>query len=159
MRLCAAFIVLFLFSTSTTLAQDDESSRRSLKGIKGVQVVLDLSPGIAEDSGLTTIGLRTDIEVKLRQASIPVFATGDPQLYVGIKILASSDKATWPYLVMVELHQPVVLTRDSSILAPRAVTWNVLRWGDVGKENLRRLRNEVYDTLDMFINAYLDVNH
>ena len=158
MRLCSALIVLFLLSTSNTRAQDDESSQRSLKGIKGVQVVVDLSPGIEDDSGLTTIGLRTDVALKLQQASIPVLTTGDPQLYVGIKILASGDKSIWPYLVTVELRQPVALTRDPSILVPRAVTWYVVRWGDIGKENLRRLRNEVSDTLDMFIGNYFDVN-
>jgi hypothetical protein len=158
MRPYFAFFVLLLVSSSTTRAQDDDFSRRSLKGIKGVQLVVDLSPGIAEDSGLTAIALRTDIELKLRQASIPVFATGDPYLYVGIAVLPSSDKAIWPYAVMVELHQPVALTRDSSILAPRAITWNVLRWGDVEKQNLRSLRNDVKDTVDMFINAYLAVN-
>jgi hypothetical protein len=158
MRLYSAFIVLFLLSTSATHAQDDDFSRRSLKGIKGVKVVVDLSPGIAEDSGLTTIALRTDIQLKLQQASIAVLATGDLYLYIGIAVVPSSDKATWPYAVMVELHQPVALTRDSSIVAPRAITWNVLRWGDVDKQNLRSLRTDVQDTVDMFINAYLAVN-
>jgi len=40
----------------------------------------------------------------------------------------------------------------------RAITWNVLRWGDVDKQNLRSLRTDVQDTVDMFINAYLAVN-
>jgi hypothetical protein len=158
MRLYSAFIALFLLTTSTTRAQDDDFSRRSLKGIKGVHIVVDLSPGIAEDSGLSTIALRTDIELKLQQASIPVLATGDPYLYVGILVVPSSDKATWPYAVTVELHQPVALTRDSSITVQRAITWNVLRWGDVDKQNLRNLRTDVQDTVDMFINAYLAVN-
>ena len=72
---------------------------------------------------------------------------------------ASSDKATRPYLVTVELRQPVVLARDSFDPGAARRYWNVVRWGDIGKENLRRLRDEVNDTLDIFIGNYFDVNH
>jgi hypothetical protein len=120
MRLYAALIVLSLFTVPTAHAADDENSRITLRGLKGVQIIVNLSRDIEQNGGLTAKAIRTDVELKLRQAAIPVLATADPYLYVAVGIVPASDRVIWPYVIAIELRQPVVLTRDSSTLAPDA---------------------------------------
>jgi hypothetical protein len=160
MRLYTAFVVLFLLLAPIAHAIDSEDTRSSLRGLKGVEVIIDLSPRPeVEQNGLTASAIRTDVELKLRQAGIPVLATegGNPWLGVIINVLPSSG-TIWPYVITVELRQSAFLLRDSSILALGTVTWSVGSFGGVGKQDLRSVRDDAKDQVDKFINAYLAVN-
>lgn len=160
MRLYTAFAVLFLFSVPIAHAIDSQDTRSSLRGLKGVEVIIDLSPRPeAEQNGLTTSAIRTDVELKLRQAGIPVLATegGNPWLGVIVNVVPSSG-TIWPYAITVELRQNAFLLRDSSILALGTVTWSVGAISGVGKQDLSSVRDVVKDQVDKFINAYLAVN-
>jgi predicted secreted protein len=158
MRLYTAPIVLFLFSTPI-LALDTENTRRSLRGLDGVEVLIEPLPTQVEQAGLTTSTVRTDVELKLRQAGIPVFEAnrGSAVLHVNVSVLASRDNV-WPYSVRVEVLQDVALMRDRSIVVILAETWNVAGDGSVGRQNIRNLRDIAKDQVDQFINAYLAVN-
>ena len=158
MRLYTAFVVLSLFSAPIAHALDDENTRPSLRGIKGVKVIVEALPTDAERNGLTKSAIQTDIELKLRQAGIPVLNTGDADLFVSVSILADRDIAIWPFMITVGLGQDGALVRDSSISLPLVVTWEVSSFGHVGKQNLRSVRDNVKDHVDSFINAYLVMN-
>jgi hypothetical protein len=160
MRLFAALVVPFLFSAPIVHADDDENTRPSLRGLTGVAVIIeDLKPEI-EQNGLTLSAIRTDIELKLRQAGIPIIGLvnipGKPFLHISVDVLRS-DRPTWPYAIRVELRQMVSLTRDPAI-SMHTATWDVGSYGTIAKQNLRNLRDSAKDLVDEFINAYLAVN-
>jgi hypothetical protein len=141
-------------------AADDENTRPSLTGLRGVAVIIeDLTPEI-ERNGLTVSAIRTDVELKLRQAGIPIIGLvntpGNPFLHISVDVIRS-DRPTWPYVITVALHQMVFLTRDPSISVHLA-TWDVSSYGTIPKQNLRNLRDSVKDLVDEFINIYLAVN-
>lgn len=160
MRLYAAFATLLVFSAPIAHADDNEASRRSLRGLNGIEVFVGTLPSEVEQNGLTKSAIQTDVELKLRQAGIPVLdpKVGSPWLDVNVNVLSDSNSAIWTWTIRVELHQDAILTRDSSIFAKDAVTWGLGMFGQIGKQNLRSLRDNIKDKVDQFINAYLAVN-
>jgi hypothetical protein len=129
-----------------------------------VVLVETLKPEV-EENGLTKTAIQTDVELKLRQAGIPVLDAKDPKLpklevaalEINVNIVTSSD-GIWVFTVSVALGQNVRLVRDPSIIGVFANTWDVVETGRVGKPNVRELRDLIKDGVDTFINAYLSVN-
>jgi hypothetical protein len=139
-----------------------ERDHLSLRGIKGVRVMVEANP---EQGGSTKGQLQTDIEFRLRNAGIRVFtreeslkAKGSPFLYVNITIMPVSGLSLYVFSILVELYQDVRLERDPSIVVMGASTWSKHYLGAVGKNNLGQIRNRADDLVDMFINDYLSVN-
>lgn len=120
----------------------------------------------AERDGLTTAQIRTDVELRLRKAGIPLRSVGEekrqrgePYLYVNIATLRSSNAPVYAVNVSVELKQDVRLERNPSISCPGAATWQTT--GTVGVFHPSRLadsRKIVQDMTDEFANAYLSEN-
>ena len=159
------FIALFLIlcSTSPAFADDDVSSRESLKGLPGVFVIVqDLEPAI-EQAGLTKADIQMDVELRLRLAGIPVLSRaewittpGGPYLYVNTNVF-NSNNTVWPFSVEISSMQRVILERGSAniFFAP---TWSVTTVGSVGSNKLTQVKDVVKEYVDQFINAYLAVN-
>lgn len=125
----------------------------SLKGIRGVMVVVeDLSEGTLK-LGLTKEAIRTDVELKLRLAGIRILAAnpGEPYLYINVNVLPSGAVAN----VSVALTQPVKLIRDPGIEV-LADTWGheIL----ITHPTTREIRSATKDLVDQFLNAWLSVN-
>ncbi len=161
-RYLAAWMIAELFA-SVLIATDTERDRATLKGLEGVHVIVEELKDDAERDGLTKSAIRTDVESKLRQAGIRVLAEneglstpGSPVLYVNANTLKNDD-GLYAYSIVVQLMQGVTLRRDSSI-SGRAVTWSNGGVGTVGQNTLRKIREDVCDHVDQFINAYLSVN-
>ncbi len=165
-----AFMVgLMLALVSLVLAADDlerldQLQRPSLAGLTGVYVVVeDIEPD-AERDGLAQSTLRTDVELKLRQAGMRVLskdewlaATGFPNLYLNVNTL-KDRMGTYAFCIDLVLKQEVRLTRNPAITF-RGITWEAAGVvGTVGPENLHRVRDHVRDRVDKFINAYLAAN-
>lgn len=163
MRLYAGLAALYLFWPLAVHADDTERSRRALRGLKGVGVVVDgLKPEV-EQNGLTASAIQTDVELKLRQAGIPVLDSdesgkaGSAILEISVSVLTSSDGRS-AYMITVGLDQDANLVRDPSIFTALATTWQVGVLGSIGRPNVRSLRDVVKDLVDKFINAYFAVN-
>lgn len=67
-------VALALVMATGVKAADNEIARSSLKGVKAVKVVIEVSP-IASQNGLTEASIRTDVELKLRLADIGYWIT------------------------------------------------------------------------------------
>ncbi len=163
------FVITCLFvAPGATSASDDELARATLKGLRGVHVIVENIDSEAERAGLAQATLRTDVELKLRQAGIAVlsrteaFATpGKPVLYLDVHARAPRGAASgsYAYSIHLELQQLVVLERNAAmiLLAP---TWSTP--GGVGIVASAQLstvvRENVRDEVDRFINAWLSVN-
>jgi hypothetical protein len=163
MGLYTALFVLFLLSTPLAHALDTEITRRSLRGLKGVEVTIENLPPDVEQNGLTVSVIRTDVELKLRQAGIPVLpaspGTATPYLYVNVSATLDRDRGIWAFVIRAELKQDAVSVRDPSVLLPGVTTWDVGTVGGVTKQSFRTLmRDDVKDLVDQFLNAYLSVN-
>ncbi|MGA2267560.1 MAG: hypothetical protein ABSH44_03720 [Bryobacteraceae bacterium] len=154
--------MFLLLAASVATAVDNEFTRKSLKGLKGVNVLVEPLEAEVEQGGLTKTSIQTDVELRLRQAGITVLtdaenlaAPGSPYLYI---VVLTFRGPQYNYSIGVELCQSVRLERDPSIQIFGATTWSVAGIGGVSRNNPRAIRDDIKDYVDMFINAYLSVN-
>lgn len=158
-RLSRLAMVLLVAAGAATGQSDSEATRRSLKGLEGVRVLVESLSAEAERDGLNETTIQTDVELKLRQAGIRVLTkeTG-PYLYISVNASLQTDFRLYAFAISVEFNQSVRLDRDPDVWIPGAVTWRVGGVGSVGQFKLRQLRDSIRDYVDQFINAYLSVN-
>jgi hypothetical protein len=159
----ALMLIVALQFCSVVMAQNDsKSSRQSLKDLTGVYVLVDNPRPDAEQDGLSSSQIQTDVEQRLRMAGIKVLtmeemlkAPGMPTLYVDVKTLKKQE--SYSYSVQVILQQNVRLERDPTnlFIAP---TWRIGAVGFVGATKINQIGDGVRDEVDRFINAYLSVN-
>ena len=135
--------------------------------------------GIVFDEHLKPLGLseeaiRTDVELKLRMAGIPVLSgLAEASTTPGRPILSivlfgtqqdaggTSQLKTAIYSIDVEFYQKVRLVRWAMAYELSAITWSVGTFGvkkDTDAEIVRKIREFTKDLVDSFINAYLSVN-
>ena len=162
-RRISAFVMIFLLVSVGMVYAADEIDKKTLKGLKGVRVMVELlSPDIEKD-GLRRNSIYTDVEVKLRVAGIKVLTIeewaikSDVILYVCVHSLKLME--IYFYVTYVELHQKVLLERDPKIIRSGITTWEAIGiMGTVGAENVNSIRDKIKDQVDEFINDYLAVN-
>jgi hypothetical protein len=139
-------------------SQFQELRRRSLRGLQGVEVLVERMKPVAQRHGLTDRQVQTDVELRLHRAGIRVLTADEseasPYLYINIIIVAGSGPAAGllGYSIAVELKQFVWLMRDPDIRLPGATTWDEGSAGLVGQAQLRSVREELSDLVDKFIN-------
>src|SRR2546425_8239420 len=143
---------------------DNEYTRKTLAGLTGVYVSVENIPDEAQHDGLDTTRIRTDVELRLRQAGITVLTRQEwlstaaaPYLYVNVQVIKNPANF-YAYSADVELRQRVTLVHNpaTSILA---ATWSATGIiGTVGSRRVGSLRENVRDLTDRFINAYLAAN-
>ncbi|NWF93199.1 MAG: hypothetical protein HXY46_09795 [Syntrophaceae bacterium] len=159
----AVMLTGFLSLTPYVLAQDNEDTRLTLRGLQGVFLYVgSLDPQI-EKSGLTKDQIQTDTALNLKSAGINVLtaeeflkASGHPFLYVDMNISILKTQITrYLFYIRVELNQEVTLVRTPGTKLS-AVTWSTGGWGiDFSSDNIRQI---VKTQVDKFINAYLAEN-
>lgn len=155
----------FLFLESSILAINGLSNRATLRGLKGIGVLVEKLPLEVEQEGLKRDQLQMEVESKLRTAGIKVLtkeeasgASGEPYLYININVnIAKTESDTYPYSIDLLFIQKVSLLRDPK-LTSYAVTWSTGGVGSIGKPILSQLRESVNDMVDVFIKAYLSEN-
>ena len=146
------------------------SEKDTLKGLRGVEVVVgSLEPEI-EKYGLTKQQLITDVELRLRQNGIRVLSeqewlstAGYPILYVSVLVNAHVEgRDDLPpiaaYYILLELRQTAFLERDMTKrchVSTRSIGGLGVVWLSKSKEGIREV---VKDYVDKFINDYLAVN-
>ena len=120
----------------------------------------------AERDGLTAQVLQTDIELRLRQAGVPILTPaerlatpGRPLLYLNLNAFKLKGQTElYAYSMSLVLKQRVAILRDASTVSV-AGTWSATSSvGTIGADRLRSLRDDVRDMVDEFINAYLSMN-
>jgi len=157
-------LVVLLFSISSAAhAIDSGYSRQSLKGIRGLHVLVEDLTEPTRETGFRKQKIEKDVETKLRVAGIRSLTQdqhlrveGQPYLYVAVSALQnpSADNLI-VYYFNVELIQNVLLERDSTVLVD-APTWSINRIG--ATHRTKQVKDELKDFVDRFISAYLSVN-
>ena len=117
------------FPASESRTQDVEITRATLRGLRGMGVLVEpLDPDV-ERAGLTTLQLHTAVEGQLRKAGMPVFTTeerlsvpGKPFVSVHVHVVLRSY-ALVTYFIQVELNQRASLETDAFLTT--VSTWSV----------------------------------
>ena len=107
------FILLITTGAEVSRAGDNKFSRWSLKGLKGVGVIVgDMEPEV-ERAGLTQASIQTDVELKLRLAGIPLLSEEVSGVYLYVLVdVFPTPLGYWPFDIHVALQQRVLLARD-----------------------------------------------
>lgn len=164
-KIILCVILVGLAAASSSWAANGKSSQVSLKGLKGVGVIVERLSAEVEKEGLVRDQLQEDVESKLRLAGIPVLGRGEiantpgePYLYINVNLnLAKTESDVYPYSIDAALLQKVSLLRDAK-LTTYGTTWSTGGVGSISKELVGQLRDSVMEILDMFINAYRSEN-
>jgi len=139
--------------------------RETLKGIKGVYVLIeDLNP-VAKKLGITEELLKTEVELKLRLAGIRIYSEEEmleylyPALYVNLNTHKDTGSGIGFYAFSLEIaiKEAAYIKRNNR--PDHVTTWNDGVLGFFTKENSLELIREVLKrVLDRFLNDYLAVN-
>lgn len=166
-RILAIVLALTATSGSRLSSQSelaDSLDRATLRGLRGFFVLVEGLPEDAARSGLTRNQLQTDVELRLREEDIRVFALEESSrsdaatLYLNVNVLkASSDQ----YLLSIGLsvQQWGQLERNPRIHC-NCTTWQAVSLlGATGADNLSSfVRSNVRDKVNELVNAFLAVN-
>jgi hypothetical protein len=137
----------------------------TLRGIKGIEVVVGVLPPAFKKIGLTRETIKQDVALKLRMAGIQILKKneifsepGGPYLFIGVTVRNSSN--LFIYHIVVELRQQARLVRAPDITGCCMGTWEtgVLGGGEIRTISAQKIRNAIKDQVDKFINDYLSVN-
>ena len=155
---------LLLATAAGALAETGHSARQTLKGLKGVLVVVSGISPQAEKDGLKKASLQAAVEERLRQAGIRVLsrserfqAPGQPHLWVEFIDSKRSDMGLYTCSIRVFLEQQVRLARDPKVLT-QAETWGMFGVVSVGEEKIQGLPRLVLGYVDKFIEDMIAVN-
>jgi hypothetical protein len=170
-HIVTAVIALLMILPGMAWGFDDEGSRETLRGIKGVRVVVESIEPEIEEAGLTRSQVQTDVELKLRTAGLNLLtpeernkeiirASGGAYLYVNPHILklhkipSYFQVDVYVFSIDLEFYQAVYLMRNKKRAA--ALTWST---GVLGtNRDLGKIRSEIKDRVDVFLDAWLSVN-
>jgi len=165
------FVVVFLIpSFFLPLNSFPLSCEECLKGLGGVEVLVEEVKAELEDYNLTAIQIQTNVEAKLREAEIKVLSKEEnekvqplrkPYLYVKI----NSHKLPWKreviaYSVEIALNQLVTLpAQPKSARKPFfAPTWYKNIVSAAFPKDFAEIRDGVNLLTDKFIKAYMNAN-
>lgn len=153
-------ILAVLFTAVDAAGQEFVTTEReTLRGLRGVGVVLE-GPGVeAGQDGLTSAAIQTDVHGKLETAGIRVLDASDPLvpfLYIIVK-LTKRENGLYTYSSRVELRQLVQPVGRPGVTF-FGDTWHTDEIGVIGANRLPTLRETVKDQVDRFIKDYLAVN-
>ena len=150
-------VALFLL-TVPAWADNDESARATLKGVEPIRVLVAPIDADAEQDGLTTAEITTEVELRLRQSGIKVAPQSHFWLYVLINTAKQTAYPIYAYNASVRFQQPISVFANPTKFICCGVTWSVGALGTVSASRLREVQSAVNDLVDQFINAYLEQN-
>jgi hypothetical protein len=166
MRYVVIAILMALIGFDPSLADAaTPEQRESLRGLQGVEVVIEDIKSDAQADGLSQEALRTAVELILRSRGIRVLTPSErsampskPYLYVHV----GTDKNSlgqYAFNARVELHQAVSLVHRSQhiVLAP---TWSTPdKFRTVGQQTMRMwIINSIEPLVREFVDDFRAVN-
>ena len=163
----AAIFFSFLFSPGKSFSLSD---MESLRGLEGVEVLVEELNAELENFNLTMVQIQVDVESKLRMAGIEILSKEEnekiqprrkPYLYIQIhSYKPQSRRDVIAFNVDIALNQKIAIPghpdfKKKSFYAP---TWYKSIVGVVGGEKIAFIRDVVKDLTGKFTEAYLTAN-
>ena len=160
----ATFMALIGFPLSPADAAPPEQ-RESLRGLQGVEVVIEDIKSDAQVDGLSQDALRAAVELILRSRGIRVLTQSErsglpskPYLYVHVDTDKTSS-GQYSFNARVELHQAVSLVHRPQHIMP-APTWSTPgTFRTVGQQNMRMwIINSIEPLVREFVDDFRAIN-
>ena len=161
--------VLFLitalcgFIPTNGYSSDNISSEESIRGIKGVYVMAEVSGNDEIKHDINDKIILKDAVLRLKDKDIKTFSEEEyrnlnyiPMLRIHIDFLKLDHNNEYAYFIDVELIQLVTLNRNK--LTKSGTTWSESRIGLTSANKLNETREQIKDVVDIFIKAYHFVN-
>ncbi len=139
------------------------SEVRSLRGLPGVEVVVENPADEGRALGLSAEQLQADVQARLRESGVRVLtaddrAPGRPWLYVRVSVLKSASLPVVSYYVVAQLRQDVTLDRNPDFRLG-ATTWDIGVGGLAGTSVfVGAVRDSALAVADRFSADFLTVN-
>lgn len=166
-RFLILLIVIFevLILDFPTFGIDGKSNLATLRGLKGIGVLVEKLPKEIEAEGLNYDQLRMEVELSLKKAGIKVLSNeeclrtpGEPYLYINLNVnISKTESDIYPYTIDVMLIQKVSLIREPDLIT-YGITWSIGGVGSISKRLVGNLRKTVDEGVQRFIKAYLAEN-
>jgi len=136
----------------------------TLRGLPGVEVIVDgLQPEL-ERGGLTSAALRADVEERLHKAGITIYPSqaanpspAKPYLYITLNALTLPAGAGYAVGLQVHLRQTLRSPVTSSNIV-NAMTWDAHNVLAVPASGLQEIRAEVVAFVDQFVEDWTSVH-
>jgi hypothetical protein len=136
----------------------------TLRGLPGVEVIVDSLPSELERGGLTSITLRADVERRLRQGGIVIYPSqsanpspAKPYLYIALNALTLPDAAGVAFGVQVHLRQTLRSPVTNSNIV-NAMSWDMHNLLVTPLAGLQAVREEVLTFIDRFVEDWTRVH-
>jgi hypothetical protein len=164
MKKTILLLICLLIGSASIQAQSSEIE--SLKGLKGVRLIVQLGRAEAmeaEQRPVVLAMLQKDVEAKLTQAGIPLLKSPDVDNEPGsptFHVWVTFDKPngyTYPVRAASKLIQKVRLSRNS-LIELSLPTWEEWGVGVYDIKDLNMLLSNVGQIVDRFIKEYLISN-
>jgi hypothetical protein len=158
------FIIVLASNSSLAEQPTEVPERESLRGVTGVEVLVDPLDVEIEQRGLKTDALEKDVRQRLHKAGVNVLTERErlrnlTSAMLVITVDALHDRiGRYFYSIHLSIKQRVQLEgRETSELS--AVTWMKLgSIGTVADDNVKHIETKVLQKVDEFIKDYLAVN-
>jgi hypothetical protein len=132
----------------------------TLRGLPGVEVIVERFPQELEMRGLTSALVRADVEARLVKGGITIYPTqtvnlspAKPYLYVSVNALTLPDNGGYALGVQLHLRQTVrSVVTESNIVD--AMTWDAHNVLAVPTTELPAVRTELLEFVDQFISDW-----
>jgi len=158
-----AVVLVLALAASSDLIAVTPSEARSLRGLSGVEVVIETLPDELRSAGLNADQLQADVQSHLRANQIRVLtsedtAPGRPWLYLRLSVLKSSSVPLVSFYVGAQLRQDVTLERNPDFHLA-ATTWDAGAAGLAGTSALAdAVRETVQSLAERFASEFQAVN-
>jgi len=173
-RMWVAALIVFAFTFNPSRAPSADSVPKTLeemkeevklapfRGLKGVNVLVEIVSDDARRMGVTEENLQTTAELCLRKANIPVLPmvpkqiedSPPPSLYVHVELYISDDKRIAYFSINVDLREGVMLERDPKTFVT-ATTWTTGVIGIAKPTDGKRVKDNLVEHVEKFCNLYL----
>ena len=151
----------------TVTEASPKRDRDNLKGLRGVEVVVELSGNsgtLLQKDGVGESQLQLFVEIKLHQAGIRVLPQEEgvrtpARPYLHLNINSTKAQGNPPFAsvaIALELQEQVHLERGNK--SASAVTWSTGTVGTVPADDVRSIYDQAGDLVDELINDYLGAN-
>lgn len=155
---------------SPCAAEDDEFSRQTLRGLKGIYLLIEEGDPDLAKAGLTRDMVAGEAEKRLRRIPVQLLTlkesfqeTGRPYLEISL-LFSKPSTGPYGYLVEVSLNQEIRPTRPFHSSVGRGTgilhgqTWRVREAGSLDRDKAPAFVETVGRMVDRFVDAYLAVN-
>ena len=150
-------LTLLMLPAGLGLAGDTNLERATLRGLKGINIVVDPLDSELEHDGLSATAFRIRIEDRLRKADIPI--DSNAREFLGLRVTGVHAKRMPVAMCLtLALYQPVILSRDAKTRIATG-TWNVETVMMSGEKVLQgSASSSLEELVDQFVRAYRSVN-